>query len=534
MKTLIPAFAFAFLALAQTAGPATQAGRVGAFPVAAGDAPHATVQPQTPTDLTVTMNKSIILEHPAGIRRVSITNPDIAEAVAVSSTELLINGKSPGDTSLILWDPAGRTNYDVHVLSSHSKSDAAQAELLREVGPAVSMTEEDGHVFLRGTVSDTVAADRAAAIAGTLGKVVNLLRVLIPPEEPQILLKVRFADLDRSASSQLGVNLFSANQKGIANSTTSEFGQNMPLTGAPGGSSLSFSDLLNIFYFNPDLNIGAFIQALEAKALLQILAEPNLLTLSGKPASFLAGGEFPFPTIQGGASGVGQITVQFKEFGIRLNFVPTVTPRGTIHLVVTPEVSSLDYSNGLTVNGFTVPGLSTRRVETEIELQSGQSFVIAGLLNNQVTEQLNKVPGIGDIPILGKLFQSRSISKSNSELLVLVTPELVRPIPRGVKAPEIERPIPFLKGTPASAPVNPGAQVTGPAQPLPIFGSLPVEQLKSSAQSGSNNPSSNTQPQMLVVRPVEMTPPDSQSNPPSSNQGSAPSPTPPPTSGSNH
>lgn len=483
------------------------------------------------------MNKSIILEHHAGIRRVSITNPEIAEAVAVSSTELLINGKSPGDTSLILWDSRGRSNFDVHVQSSHSKTDAVRNELVRELGPGVSMTEEDGHVFLRGTVSDATAADRAAAIAGTLGKVVNLLRVLIPPEEPQILLRVRFADLNRSATSQLGINLFSANQKGIANSTTSQFGQNPALSGKPGGSSLSFSDLLNVFYFRPDLNLGAYIQALEAKALLQILAEPNLLTLSGKPASFLAGGEFPFPTIQGGASGVGQITVQFKEFGIRLSFVPTVTPRGTIHLMVTPEVSSLDYSNGLTVNGFTVPGLSTRRVETEIELQSGQSFVIAGLLNNQVTEQLNKVPGIGDIPVLGKLFQSRSISKSNSELLVLVTPELVRPIPSGVKAPQIDTPVPFLNGTPASPPSNPGAQVTGPAQPLQRFGSLPVEQVKSAAQSGSSGgPSSNTQPQMLVVRPVEVTPPDNtQPNPPGSNApGSAASPNPPPTSGSNH
>ncbi len=539
MKILLPAFAFAFVALAETAGPAAQTPRAGAFPAQAGGSPTAAVQPQAPGDLTVTINKSIILEHPAGIRRVSITNPEIAEAVAVSSTELLINGKSPGDTSLILWDARGRSNFDVHVQASHSKSDAVRNELFRELGPAVSMTEEDGHVFLRGTVSDITAADRAAAIAGTVGKVVNLLRVLIPPEEPQILLKVRFADLDRSVTSQFGVNLFSVNPKGIGNSTTSQFGQNQPLSGTPGASSLSFSDLLNIFYFRPDLNLGTYIQALEAKALLQILAEPNLLTLSGKPASFLAGGEFPFPTIQGGAAGVGQVTVQFKEFGIRLSFVPTVTPRGTIHLVVTPEVSSLDYSNGLTVNGFTVPGLSTRRVQTEIELQSGQSFVIAGLLNNQVTEQLNKVPGIGDIPILGKLFQSRSVSKSNSELLVLVTPELVRPIPVDAKRPEIARPIPFLKGTSASPPATPGPQVTGPAQPLQRFGSLPVEQLKISAQSeSSGGAGSPTQPQLLLVRPVEATPPDTQPNPPASNPGSNPasssSSNPPPASGSNH
>ena len=482
------------------------------------------------SDLTVKVNRSIILEHPAGIRRISITNPDIAEAVAVSSAELLINGKSAGGTSLILWDTKGtRSNFDVHVVSNDTKADVVRDELMKEVGPSVSLTVEDNSVFLRGTVKDTITADRAARIAATLGKVVNLLRVVVPPEEPQILLKVRFADVDRSATTQIGVNLFSLNQKGLGNSTTTQFGQypNFNVGGGGSAASTSFSDLLNIFYFNPDLNIGAFIQALQAKSLLQILAEPDLLTISGRPASFLAGGEFPFPTIQGGAAGVGQITIQFKEFGIRLNFVPTVTPRGTIHLLVSPEVSSLDYSNGLTVNGFSVPGLATRRVETELELESGQSFVIAGLLNNQITDQLNKVPGLGDIPVLGKLFQSRSLSKSNSELLVIVTPELVRPIPAGAKRPQVEMPAPFLKGAPTSAPTDPGPAVTGAVRPVPTYQSLPVEQLQNSGQPPA--PSSNAMPPLMVVQPAQLTPaqaPGTAPTPPSN------MPTNPP--GSNH
>jgi pilus assembly protein CpaC len=300
---------------------------------------------------------------------------------------------------------------------------------------------------------------------------------VVPPSAPQILLKVRFATVSRTAAQQFGVNIFSLNQKGIANSTTTQFGQ-YPSIMYP-NSGMSFQDLLNIFYFRPDLNIGTFIQALEANNILQILAEPNLLTVSGEQASFLAGGEFPFPTIQGGAGGVGQITIQFKEFGIRLNFLPIVTPRGSILLKVTPEVSSLDYSNGLTVNGYSVPGLASRRVQTQVELENEQSFVIAGLLDNQITEQLNKIPGLASIPVLGKLFESKSYQKSDTELLVVVTPELVRPAPAGTVAP-LKTPLPWGKDMPEKAPRTPGADVTGPPTPIQRIDTLPIEVLKSS------------------------------------------------------
>jgi pilus assembly protein CpaC len=310
--------------------------------------------PQGDSDVTVPVNKSIVLERPDGIRRISVSNPEIAEAVAVSSTEILVNGKNSGETNLIVWDSKGnRATFDIHVQGDSKGVDSVRSELARELGPSVSVDQEGKTVFLRGTVNDPISADRAVNIASALGTVVNLLRVTVPASAPQILLKVRFASVSRSAAEQFGVNIFSLNQKGIATSTTSQFGQS-PNISYPNANT-TFQDLLNIFYYRPDLNIGAFIQALEAKNILQILAEPNLLTVSGEEASFLAGGEFPFPTIQGGAGGVGQITIQFKEFGIRLNFLPIITPRGSILLKVTPEVSSLDYSNGLTVNGFSVP-----------------------------------------------------------------------------------------------------------------------------------------------------------------------------------
>ena len=159
--------------------------------------------------------------------------------------------------------------------------------------------------------------------------------------------------------------------------------------------------------------------------MLQILAEPNLLAMNGHLATFVAGGEFPFPTLQGGGGGVGQVTIAFREFGIKLRFTPIITPRGTIRLHIAPEVSSLDFADALTANGGTVPALTTRKVETEVELEDGQSFAIAGLLDRQTTESLSKIPGLGDIPILGKLFSSKTISRSNSELVVIVTPELV-------------------------------------------------------------------------------------------------------------
>ena len=359
--------------------------------------------------VTVPVNASTVVDHPSGIRRISMANGDIAEAVAVSSTEIVVNGKLPGDTSLILWDQKGaRLLLDVHVTANTSKLDAVRAELLKEAGPDVSINVQEGVVFLNGITTDATAADRAFGIASTLGKVVNLLRVSTPAADAQILLKVRFADVDRSASTQLGANLFTMDGvKGIGSSTTGQFGAPPTFTQTPStGLIWNVTNLLNVFYYRPDINLGAILQDLATRNLLQILAEPNLLTTSGKAASFLAGGEFPFPTLQGGGSGVGQVTIQFKEFGIRLNFTPTITPRGTIRLTVNPEVSSLDYANALTVSGFTIPGLSSRKVQTEIELESGQSFVIAGLLNNQVTEQLSRMPGFADIPLLGKLFQS--------------------------------------------------------------------------------------------------------------------------------
>lgn len=466
MKTILLTFLIAAFLSAAEIAPQPSAAQT--LPATAGTNGNSSVDVQ--------INHSTVLELPEGFKRISVANGEIAEAVAVTSTELLINGKAAGETSLLLWDSKGtRHIYTLHVIADRALLDSIREQLSQESGPDVSLTLDGPSLFLKGTVQSSNAAQRAFAIASAYPgvKVVDLLRVTVPSAQPQILLKVRFADVDRSLSSQYGVNLFGLDtSKGIGSSTTGQYGGPPTLSQIGSGTTATLTSLLNIMYFRPDINLGVVLQDLEAKNVLQILAEPNLLTLSGHQASFLAGGQFPFPTIQGGGSGVGQITIQFKEFGIRLNFLPTITPRGTIHLVVMPEVSALDYSNGLTVSGYTVPGLATKRVTTDVELSSGQSFAIAGLLDNQLTENLDRLPGFANIPILGNLFKSRSLTKNHSELLVVVTPELVAPLPVTEKSPTLPMGKPFLPGEIPQRLGNPADHLAAPSA-----SSLPVEEL---------------------------------------------------------
>lgn len=480
-------------------------------------------------DLFVTVGKSLVVESPVTIQRVSVANGKLAEAVAVNPREVLINGITPGETSLIIWQQGGnRLLFDLKVRPSTSKLDAIRQQLKQELaGQEVTVNLEEGSVFLRGTASDMISAERAVAIASALGKPINLLHVKVPPVEQQILLKVRFANVDRGATRDLGANFMSTGALNTPGSiTTQQFSGPRLGNFEAGRTEFQLTDILNVFLFRPDLNLATTIRALQAKRLLEILAEPNLLAMNGKPASFLAGGEFPVPVVQSGVSGAGAVTIQWREFGVRINFVPNITPRGTIRLQVTPEVSSLDFANALVITGFTVPAISTRRVQTEIELESGQSFAIAGLLDNRVIESLSKIPGIGDIPLLGKLFQSRSVIKNNTELLVVVTPELVRPIPAGQPVPGVIMPAGFLPETPKAAPRTPGVDVTGPVPVQPSQKTIPVEQLKqSTGQAAPSTPPVQYVPMLVPVPPTQAPP---SGTPPSGGTPSGEQPTPPP------
>jgi len=398
--------------------------------------------------LHVFVGKSVVINLQSPVTRILSSNPTVIDTLATSPTQIVVEGKTAGSSSLILWDATGHSqmlDVTVDVNIAHLRTTLEQTY----PGEAITIQSDGAHLILTGTVSDAKIVDDVGRMAAAYsGGVVNSL-VVAPVHEEQILLAVKFAEVDRTKLQQFGINIFSTGAANTIGSVgTQEFSPpTLTPSGGSGGSaigSLSLTDALNIFAFRPDINLGTTIQDLENKSVLQILAEPNLLALSGQKASFLAGGEFPVPVVQGGQS-VGVVTIQFRPFGVRLEFTAFVGKDRVIRLHVTPEVSTLDFSNAAIISGFTVPALSTRRAETEIELKDGQSFGIAGLLDNRAQVQLSKVPGIGDIPILGNLFRSRSISRSNSELVVLVTPRIVDPVKLTTPAPiPPANPIKFL------------------------------------------------------------------------------------------
>ncbi len=387
---------------------------------------------QGPEDIRLTVGKSIVIDYPTDIARISTSNPDIVDTAPVTGREVLLHGKAFGSVTLVVWSKTGQRNfYNITV----EQNLEPLRKLIKETFPKeeIQVQSSRDSLALTGHVSSKETSDRVSALAAPFGKtIVNNLQVAAPPVEKQILLRVRFAELDRSASTQFGVNLLSTGATNTIGSVTT--GQFSPpgvssVQGGAGAAATTFniSSALNIFAFRPDLNLAALIQALQQRNLLQILAEPNLVTTNGKEASFLVGGEFPIPVLQGGAN-AGAVTIQFREFGIRLTFNPSVTGNDTLRLYIKPEVSSLDYTNAVSFNGFTIPALATKKIETNVELSEGQSFVIAGLIDNQVTETISKIPGLANLPVLGNLFKSRQLNRNNTELVVMVTPEITMPL----------------------------------------------------------------------------------------------------------
>ena len=397
--------------------------------------------------LHIVVGRSVIINLQARLRRVLVSNPKVVESLTTSPTQVVVTAKEPGTSSVLLWDETGESRIldvyaDVDVGALRDALDQAFGS------ESIQVTSDQGHVMLSGVVSNKAVADDVAKLASAYSKdVVNSL-TLSGRHPKQIMLKVKFAEVNRTKLSEFGINIFSTGLGNTPFVTQTQQFSPLGLETDPGSgtTTLTVSDLLNIFIFNPDINLGTTIRALQGKNVLQILAEPNLLALDGQPATFHAGGEFPFPVPQGGGAGGGTvITIQFKPFGVRLGFTGAILNDDVIRLKVKPEVSALDFANALRLEGFVVPALSTRTAETEIELKSGQTFGIAGLLDNRTTAILSKIPGIGDIPILGHLFRSKSINKAQTELLVLVTPIIVDPVNQATPAPEPPKPpLPFL------------------------------------------------------------------------------------------
>jgi len=416
-----------------------------------------TTRPQS-HDLTLLEGRGELVTLQNDISKVAVSEPKIADAIVISPREVMINAKSVGRATVVIWEAGAEpARWEVQVVKDTSDWDTFVKSMVDSAGTPITVTGTGETIVLSGKVKSAEDSKRLASMAQTRAKtVVNLLEAPPAPEPRQVLLQVKFAAIDRVALTTVGFNLFSTNPKMVGATSTEQFAsprfsQFQVQQGQLPSNTVNFSDLLNLFAFRPDLNIGATIKALQEKNLLQILAEPNLITLEGKDASFLAGGQFPFPTITttptGGAT-APVVTVQFKPFGVKLDFTPTITPLGAIDLKVAPEVSSLDYANAVTLEGFLIPAISQRRAETEVILKDGESFAIAGLIDNRVQETLDKIPGLGDLPILGKVFRSRSTQKSADELLVVVTPHFVKPLSPEEKAKLPDMPSTFLPTVP--------------------------------------------------------------------------------------
>jgi pilus assembly protein CpaC len=388
------------------------------------------------------VGRSTLVDIGQPISRVSLTKADVADALVTSPNQLLVHGKVPGAISMFVWNRGGSVKrYEIVV----ERDLEALNEQFKTLFPGENIQAHSNGkaVVLSGNVSRKEVTEKAMAVAaGYVEKkedVVTLLQAQAGPPAQQVMLRVRFAEVSRSAISELGATFFTS-PTGIENTlgriatpqvpgptytelqwskASSDFGSEV--TSASG--KINFGDFLNLFFFSQKYDIGVLIRAMQQRGLFQSLAEPNLVAESGKEASFLAGGEFPVPIAQGSGANLA-VSVQFKEFGVRLNFTPTING-DRVHLKVRPEVSTLDFGNAVVLSGFRIPALSTRRTETEIELRNGQTFAIAGLLNNQMQSTLQKIPGIGDIPILGYLFRSKVAQKDQTELVVMITPEIL-------------------------------------------------------------------------------------------------------------
>lgn len=413
-------------------------------------------------EMNLLSGQGAVIDVDRDIVRTFTSNPDVADISVAGRFEVLVNAKAPGIATLMIWTNAGERK----IVTVRVSGDLQPARaLLNQAFPSenLRLSGSKEALAVTGTASSQEVIDRALALLKPFAQsVVSNAQIAPARGARQIALQIVFAELDLTKADSFGVNLLST---GAANTpgriTTGQFAAASPsqvqgtIGGAVNGTNTIFNltNALNIFAFRPDLNFGAAIQALVNDGILQILARPNVVATDGKEAKFIVGGEFPVPVVQAGAT-PGAITVQYREFGIRLSFLPRVTPNGTVQMHLVPEVSTLDQADGVVISGFTIPALSTRRVETDIELKPGQSFVIAGLLDDRVTDNLSRVPGLASIPLFGELFRSRSRTKTRTELVVLVTPELRYPLDSSAKAPTPQMPESFLPPTPKKPTVS--------------------------------------------------------------------------------
>jgi pilus assembly protein CpaC len=397
--------------------------------------------------LHVTLGHSIFINTRMRLKRVYVADPSVLTSATLTPNQIVVTAMNAGISSLTLLDETGQAQS--YVVSADVDLDGLRSAMAEQMkGYNVRIDGAGGRVTLSGVVPTQALADSAAKLAGLYAKEVANALVVSPEHPKQVRLQVRILEVDRDKAQQYGINLFNpgGNTNWLGQTTTGQYTSAMQVTGDAAKSTLTFSNPLNFMLYSAKLNLGTTIQDLQTKQVLQILAEPTITTISGQKANFLAGGEFPFPVVQGTGSAATApvVTIQFRPFGVKLEFTPEVNPDGTVRLKVAPEVSSLDYTNAVTVSGFTIPALSTRRAETEVELRSNQSFAISGLLDQRTTDLMSKNPGAANIPILGYLFKSKNVNHSTTELVIIVTPTVVDPIAEAAAPTEPNLPIPTL------------------------------------------------------------------------------------------
>lgn len=397
--------------------------------------------------LHVTVGHSLFLNTRSRLRRVYLSDPNMLNSVTLSPNEIVVTAMGSGTSSLVILDEAGQAQS--YVVSSDLDIAGLRTAMLQAMhGDTVNIEGSGNRVTLSGKVDSDAQADAAYKLAGLYTKEVANALTVTRDHPKQVRLKVRILEVDRSKADQFGINLFNpgGNTSFLASTSTTQYSSTATYSqNGTASGALTTTDPLNFLLYSSKLNLGATVRDLESKQVLQILAEPTITTISGVKADFLSGGEFPFPMVQPGGNGSAPVvSIQFREYGVKLEFTPTVNSDGTIRLKVAPEVSALDYTNSATIGGFTVPALSTRKAETEVELRSDQSFAISGLLDQQTTDIMSKTPGIANIPILGALFKSKNVNHSTTELVVIVTPTLIDPLTETAEPAQPDLPIPIL------------------------------------------------------------------------------------------
>jgi pilus assembly protein CpaC len=383
-----------------------------------------------PVNVLVGQSRVINFDRPVG--RFSVSNPEIAEAVLVTPDQVLVNGKGFGQVNFIAWEQSGGEYlvFDVYVRANLSLIDSQMRVLFPK--DDIRLSQANGSVVMSGSVADLKTASQAQSVVEAAGfKTVNMLSSPVK-SATQVQLQVRVAEVSRNRLKDVGTSYTYQGSPGSGTYLNSGGGPSSlsnppasPLNGVISGA-LS-SSVLNMLVMGG--NSLAMLRMLQTEGSLRELAEPNLIAMDGQEASFLAGGEFPVPIVQGGGD-KSNVTIIFKEYGVRLNFKPTIIDEDHIRLELEPEVSTIDFANGVKFDGFLIPALKTRRAKTGVELRDGQSFALAGLLDNSEIKSLSKVPVLGDIPVIGSLFRSKSFQKNETELMFIVTAMVVKPVNR--------------------------------------------------------------------------------------------------------